>query len=397
MRIYLLIAASVFLQTASAQVADSSLASDKNLRNKVLNDIQDNLDKKTKSIDQTLTKLDHKVDSLDVEIAASRDARDKADKLLLRVQSLEKKQQAIEENELYVYQANYQSAIINLVSMDKEIKPLVLFNAAKSFFSTLNETADPMKYAGYQDWYKKFYAFVEKEKDHEPALSVLHDMVQVTGNLTSGASITGPLSQALFLGINSFINSLGSRRKELRDQSQKMFLLTAKLSQFDYDKDLVEQQWQIVTHELEKLQIHYDTILNQNLALLRVDRGEYNRRFYRENDAEKRYQFLTELRKEASGLVTGRKAADTKSWKQPIYYELMDVQSLKLRFGQLTFDIRGILEKYQELVKKYRNDPEIGMKVQGLEVKLDALSDTFDGTFEPTEYINSATRMYLVN
>jgi len=362
-----------------------------------LNDIQDNLDKKTKSIDQTLTKLDHKVDSLDVEIAASRDAREKADKLLLRVQSLEKKQQAIEENELYVYQANYQSAIINLVSMDKEIKPLVLFNAAKSFFSTLNETADPMKYAGYQDWYKKFYDFVEKEKDHEPALSVLHDMVQVTGNLTSGASITGPLSQALFLGINSFINSLGSRRKELRDQSQKMFLLTAKLSQFDYDKDLVEQQWQIVTHELEKLQIHYDTILNQNLSLLRVDRGEYNRRFYRENDAEKRYQFLTELRKEASGLVTGRKAADTKSWKQPIYYELMDVQSLKLRFGQLTFDIRGILEKYQELVKKYRNDPEIGMKVQGLEVKLNALSDTFDGTFEPTEYINSATRMYLVN
>ncbi|HVU54209.1 MAG TPA: hypothetical protein VHD83_04100 [Puia sp.] len=398
MRQLLLVAAGLFLlYPASAQVADSSLASDKNIRNKVLNDIQDNLDKKTKSIDQTLVKLDHKVDSLDVEIAASRDARDKADKLLLRVQSLEKKEAAIEENELYVYQANYQSAIINLVSMDKEIKPLVLFNAAKSFFSTLNETADPMKYPGYQDWYKKFYDYIEKEKDHDPALDVLHDMVQVTGNLTSGASITGPLSQALFLGINSFINSLGSRRKELRDQSQKMFLLTAKLSQFDYDKDLVEQQWQVVTHELEKLQIHYDTILNQNLALLKVGRGEYGRRFYRESDAEQRYQFLTELRKKASALVTDRKTADAKNWKQPIYYELLDVQSLKLRFGQLTFDIRGILEKYQELVKKYRNDPEIGVKVQGLEVKLDALSDTFDGAFEPTEYINSATRMYLVN
>jgi hypothetical protein len=398
LRYYLLFAAGIFfLHTATAQVADTSLASDKNIRNKVLSDIQDNLDKKTKNIDQTLAKLDHKVDSLDVEIAASRDARDKADKLLLRVQSLEKKQQAIEENELYVYQANYQSAIINLVSMDKEIKPLVLFNAAKSFFSTLSETADPMKYAGYQDWYKKFYDFVQKEKDHEPALSVLHDMVQVTGNLTTGASITGPLSQALFLGINSFINSIGNRRKELRDQSQKMFLLTTKLSQFDYDKDLVEQQWQIVTHELEKLQIHYDTILNQNLSLLHVDKAAYNQQFFRENDAEKRYQFLTELRKEASRLVTLRKSADTKSWKQPIYYELMDVQSLKLRFGQLTFDIRGILEKYRELAMKYRNDPEIGMKVQGLEVKLNALSDTFDTAFDPTEYVNSATRMYLVN
>lgn|GEM_PF-292951 len=381
----------------TTRLPDTTLTTDKNIRNKVLSDIQNNLDKKTKNIDQTLSRLDHKVDSLDIEIAASRDARDKADKLLLRVQSLEKKQQAIEENELYVYQANYQSAIINLVSMDKEIKPLVLFNSAKSFFSTLSETADPMKYPGYQDWYKKFYDYIQREKDHEPALNVLHDMVQITGNLTSAASITGPISQALFLGINSFINSLGSKKKELRDQSQKMFLLTAKLSQFDYDKDLVEQQWDLVTNELEKLQIHYDTILNQNLALLKVSTGEYTRQFSKETDAERRYQFLTDLRKSASALVTNRKSADIKNWKQPIYYELMDVQSLKMRFGELTFDIRGIIGRYQQLVKKYRNDPEIGIKIQGLEVKLNALSDTFDGAFDPTEYINSATRMYLVN
>lgn len=387
--------ASSFAQTTTTDT--TTLSSDKDIRNKVLGDIQDNLDKKTKNIDQTLSKLDHKVDSLDMEIAASRNAGDKADKLLQRVQALEKKQQAIEENELYVYQANYQSAIINLVSMDKEIKPLVLFNAAKSFFSTLNETADPMKYPGYQDWYKKFYEYIQKEKDKEPALNVLNDMVQITGNLSAATPIAGPVSEALFLGINSYINSLGAKKKELRNQSQKMFLLTAKLSQFDYDKDLIEQQWEIVTNELGKLQIHYDTILNQNLALLKVPVGEYQQRFNKETDADKRYQFLTQLRKEASTLVTDRKTADVKNWKQPIYYELMDVQSLKLRFGDLTFDIRGILSKYSQLVAKYHSDPEIGLKVQELEVKLNALDDTFDGAFDPTEYINSATRMYLVN
>jgi hypothetical protein len=387
----------VFWQISFAQTPDTTLSSDKNIRNKVLGDIQDNLDKKTKTIDQTLVKLDHKVDSLDQEIAASRDARDKADKLLLRVQALEKKQQAVDENELYVYQANYQSAIINLVSMDKEIKPLVLFNASKSFFSTLNETANPMNYPGYQEWYKKFYEYIQREKEHEASLAVLNDFVQVTGNITSATPIAGPVSQALFLGINSYISSLGSKKKELRDQSQKMLLLTSKLSQFNYDKDLVEQQWDIVQKELEKLQIHYDTILSQNLSLLRVPEGEYAGRFNRETDAEKRYQFLTQLRKDASQLVTDRKATDAKSWKQPIYYELMDVQSLKLRFGDLTFDIRGILSEYSKLVFKYRNDPEIGLKVQALEVKLNALNDTFDAAFDPNDYINSATRMYLVN
>jgi len=396
-KLFSLLPAAVIACTVYGQSPDSTLSSDKNIRNKVLGDIQDNLDKKTKNIDQTLAKLDHKVDSLDQEIAASRDARDKADKLLLRVQALEKKQQAIEENELYVYQANYQSAMINLVSMDKEIKPLVLFNASKSFFSTLNETANPMNYPGYQDWYKHFYEYIQKEKEHEASLAVLNDFVQVTGNITSATPIAGPVSQALFLGINSYIGSLGSRKKELRDQSQKMLLLTAKLSQFNYDKDLIEQQWEIVQKELEKLQIHYDTILNQNLSLLRVPRASYNAGFNRETDAEKRYQFLTTLRKDASVLVTDRKAADAKSWKQPIYYELMDVQSLKLRFGDLTFDIRGILAKYKELTFKYHNDPEIGLKVQALEVKLNALNDTFDAAFDPNDYINSATRMYLVN
>lgn len=388
----------ILLHPCFSQTADSaSLSTDKNIRNKVLSDIQDNLDKKSKVVDLTLVRLDHKVDSLDIEIAASRDARDKVDKLLQRVQALEKKQSAIEENELYVYQANYQSAIINLVSMDKEIKPLVLFNATKRFFSTLNETSNPMNYPGYQDWYKRFYAYIEKEKDHDPALDVLHDMVTVTGNITSAAPIAGPVFQAFFIGINSYIGSLSSKRKEEREMSQKMFLLTAKLSQFDYDKDLIEQQWETVTKELEKLQIHYDTILNQNMVLLRVRPEEYLRQYSRETDADRRYQFLTELRKQASALVTDRKAADVKNWKQPIYYELMDVQSLKLRFGDLTFDIRGILSRYNELTLKYRNDPEIGLKVQALEVKLNALNDTFDQAFDPTEYINSATRMYMVN
>jgi hypothetical protein len=281
--------------------------------------------------------------------------------------------------------------------MDKEIKPLVLFNASKSFFSTLNETANPMNYPGYQEWYKKFYEYIQREKEHEASLAVLSDFVQVTGNITSATPIAGPVSQALFLGINSYISSLGSKKRELRDQSQKMLLLTAKLSQFNYDKDLVEQQWDIVQKELEKLQIHYDTILNQNLSLLHVPKEEYQSRFNHQTDAEQRYQFLTQLRKDASALVMDRKTADAKNWKQPIYYELMDVQSLKLRFGDLTFDIRGILSRYKELIFKYRNDPEIGLKVQELEVKLNALNDTFDAAFDPNDYINSATRMYLVN
>jgi len=36
----------------------------------------------------------------------------------------------------------------------------------------------------------------------------MHDMVTVTGNITSATPIAGPVFQAFFIGINSYIGSI---------------------------------------------------------------------------------------------------------------------------------------------------------------------------------------------
>ena len=377
------------------QVIDS--LTEKNIREKVLTGIQNNLDKKTKAIDSTVANIDKKLDLLDKAIKDSKTATDKADILIERVQSIEKKQIAIEENELNVYQANYQSAIINLVSMDREIKPLILFNTTKDFFTSLTETSNPMNYPGYNDWYKKFYAYIQKEKTQEATLNVLSNLISLTGDLAKGAPFGGPLVNSLFSGIGSFINSLGNGKKELRAESEKMFILTAKLSQFTHDKDLIESEWESITKELKGLQEFYDDILNQNLALIQVANSEFLRKFSNEYDANKRTKYLISLAQKGSDLVSNQKTANPKDWKESIYYQMMDVQSLKLRFGRITFTISQNIGRYSELIKKYKNDPDVGTKVQSLETKLNELQDTFDKTFEPLDYINSATRMYKVN
>ena len=41
---------------------------------------------------------------------------------------------------------------------------------------------------------------------------------KITGNITSATPIAGPVCQALFLGIDSYITSLGSKKKELREE-----------------------------------------------------------------------------------------------------------------------------------------------------------------------------------
>ncbi|MBS1666975.1 MAG: hypothetical protein JST58_06330 [Bacteroidetes bacterium] len=386
----------VLIGVAGFAQSKDTLDTGKSVREKVLADIQSTLEKKTKAIDSTMLKLDQKVDSLDLSIRVTSNAREKADKLFDRVQALEDKQKAIEQNELNIFQANYQAAVVNLVYMDREIKPVVLFKTSKEFFELLTETTNPTYYPGYNDWYKQFHEFVEKNKKSSVSLTVFSNMVNYTSTVASSIPLGGPVTVLFFSGLETYINSLGKKKKELRDQSEKMFELTAKLSQFVHDKSDVEHDWQTITKELSEMHTHYDTVLYQNLKSLGISPEEFDQRFNKESDAEKRYAYITEIRKKASELVASQKALQPKDWKENIYFSLMDVQSLKLRFGQITFRMSENMDEYQQLLKKYAKDPVIGEKVSTLQKKLNELKEVFDNAFNPLDYLHSATRMYKV-
>jgi hypothetical protein len=373
-----------------------SLNSEKSVRQKVLSDIQTTLEAKSRTIDSTVSKLDWKVDSLDRSIKETSNVREKADKLLERVQALEDKQKAIEENELNIYQANYQSAVVNLVYMDREIKPVVLFNTSKEFFELMSQTTNPTEYPGYNAWYKQFYSYVEKNKDNNITLSVFANMVNYSSTSASSIPMGGPVTELFFSGLEMFINSMGKKKKELRTESEKMFELMAKISQFAHDKNNVEHDWESITQELNEMHSHYDTVLKQSLETLGISLSDFKTKFNNESDAEKRYSYITDLRKKASSVVASRKTSSPKDWKESIFYSLLDVQALKLRFGQLTFRMDQNMDEYQTLLKKYGKDTILGPQVVILEKKLNELKNVFDNAFNPLDYLNSANRMYKV-
>src|SRR5277367_3317431 len=176
-RINIILILSIVHLSVFAQISDS-LGTEKELREKVLSDIQVSLDKKTRSIDSTVFRLDQKVNDLDKSIIETNNAREKADKLLERVQALEDKQKALEQNELIVFEANYQSAIVNLLYMDREIKPVILFESTKEFFGLLSDVTNPTSYPDYTDWYLKFHSYIEKNKNKEPTLEVLINLME---------------------------------------------------------------------------------------------------------------------------------------------------------------------------------------------------------------------------
>ena len=130
--------------------------------------------------------------------------------------------------------------------------------------------------------------------------------------------------------------------------------------------------------------------------MIRIDRAEITNGFTRQSDASRRYNYLSTLREKAADYVLEMKKEHPKDWKENIYYQLMDVQSIKIKYGDITYRIVHHIDKYSLLIGKFKNYRDIGPNVGKLEGKLSQLKATFDDTFEPFQYAHAATQMYKV-
>ncbi|HSI77310.1 MAG TPA: hypothetical protein VK957_15530 [Lunatimonas sp.] len=397
----LLIMAGVFMSPNHifGQQQDSlAISIENSLKQSLLKSIELKTDSLNNNLGTKLSDLDMRIQMLDQSMEQTTNERQLVDKLVERVKLIEDFQQAEKESELNIYKGNYQSAIINLVSMERELKPLILFNTAREFFTTLNNIGNPTQYPGFNDWYKGFQSYVKENEKSNATLGVVSNLMNLTGSLSAGTPIFGTFSQTLFMGMSTYVDNLGSNKKtqDLRDRSQKMFELVTEIGQFTNDKDLVETEWEAINVELEELKKLYESNLEKNLGILGVNRAEFDRRFTLENDANRRYQYLNELTETITRKVTEEKNQNPKNWKNTFYYEMSEIQSLKIRFGTITFRISENIGKYNDLIIKYKNSQYMGNRIIELETKLLSLQNSFDKTFSPLDYINSANKMYKV-
>ncbi len=351
---------------------------------------KENLDFRIKQIDVKLTNLDESIKN-------TSSSAEKIEKLVERVQILEEKQSELDKNAISVYKYNYSSAVLNLASMEREIKPLNLFNSSREFYTTLDKVSNPMTYPGYEAWFKEFEKYIEDNKKDEARLAALSHILQVTGNLAEGTPFTGMFAGSLFDGIGTFINSLGRRDKDLREKSMSMFKLTTSVSQFTHDKDLIETEWKAITKSLDELKELQHRAMEENfVAILGINRSDFKKSFTDETDAKKRTQYIIDISKIAEDKISEVKNRNPENWKQEYYNQMVTVQNLKIRFGTLTFRILENLDKYKVLIDKYKQDEFLKDRVAQLELKLDLVRNSFETTFNPQDYIRASNEMYIV-
>ncbi|UAB83452.1 hypothetical protein INR75_14885 [Zunongwangia sp. SCSIO 43204] len=390
---------SLFLAVSAGAVSQglSETTSNERVTDQVLKELNRERTLLSQNLDFRIKEIDSKINSLDESIKNSRTASDKVEKLLERVKYLEERQSEIDKNTVSVYKYNYSSAVLNLASMEREIKPLNLFNSSREFYSTLDKVSNPMHYEGYQEWFGEFQNYIKEEEEDNARLAALNHIIEVTGDLSQGTPFVGMFAGSLFDGIGTFINSLNRRDKELREQSIKMLKLTTSVSQFTHDKDLIETEWEAINKSLDELRNIQDKAMKENFEqMLGIDLKAFERKFTNETDAKKRTQYILDISKIAENKIVEERENNPENWKQSYHDQMLAVQNLKIRFGDITFRILENLNKYENLIEKYKKDPYLKDRMGDLELKLDIVKNSFESTFNPQEYIKASNEMYIV-
>ena len=390
---------SLFLAIIANAVSQSlsETTSNERVTDQVLKELNRERTLLSQNLDFRIKEIDSKINSLDESIKNSRTASDKVEKLLERVKYLEERQSEIDKNTVSVYKYNYSSAVLNLASMEREIKPLNLFNSSREFYSTLDKVSNPMHYEGYQEWFGEFQNYIKEEEEDNARLAALNHIIEVTGDLSKGTPFVGMFAGSLFDGIGTFINSLNRRDKELREQSIKMLKLTTSVSQFTHDKDLIETEWEAINKSLDELRNIQDKAMKENFEqMLGIDLKAFERKFTNETDAKKRTQYILDISKIAENKIVEEREKNPENWKQSYHDQMLAVQNLKIRFGDITFRILENLNKYENLIDKYKKDPYLKDRMGDLELKLDIVKNSFESTFNPQEYIKASNEMYIV-
>lgn len=313
-----------------------------------------------------------------------------------RIELLEQRQKLLEEIDWNTFEANVQTAVINLFAMDKQIKPLQLFDHTRIAFTQIGELSNLMEYPGFKDWYSHFSQYINSNKNKESILSIVQTILNSSGAITGKLSLTGPMVQPVLSAISMFIANLGSGKAELKKKSEEMFLVTTKISQLRYELQNVETEWEKISKELELQKQIFGNTVDYVLTTLKLDKNEYNQKFYKSNDPTRVINYYESVRGAINVHLKKLNDSGNNDWKNDIGFQLEEVKTLKLKFGELLFRVVENLKKYDEILQKYKNDTHLSSRVLKINSSVEDLKNSFDSTFSASEYINEARRMYKI-
>ena len=316
--------------------------------------------------------------------------------LTSRTELLEARQAYIDSIELKTFIGNEQVAVVNLLGISENIKPLDLFTKTKEFFSELENFSDLSNYKEFNDWFAAFRKHAEEKKNKELTMSLATSIIQKTAgvsNLVAKLPVVGPYAQVLFSAFDAFTKT---QNKEDKTKSREMIALYLKLSDIKTNTGLIDHEWENLKKDLDKFKDDYNIVLAQTLKAIQSDNLEFQTDFLQQTNTDIKLAYYNDARQIVSSNVQQSKKTNPDKWKTKVFEFINEVQNLKIRFGTITLRMQDNIKRYKQVLQQYAKDEnrEIASRSKTLVQKLDSINEEFLKNFNPEDYVRQSHKMY---
>ncbi len=351
----------------------------------------DNIKRENDSIDivrkKEISGLKDKILEIDEALQKKLNSTQEVEKLRRRILTLEEIREKEQELKQRILIENYNSAALNLFSMEKDIKPLKLYNASKNFYSSINDISNPINYPDYKEWFEEYKRFLKLRKSKDILLEMASDAINTSETLSNNNISLGGFGSLIISSIEKFISSLGKGKKELRRKSVKMLKLIVLLDNFENERDFLIKQSKELNKELEIIENTQSDLKERIIKSLILNRVLLKKNYFEQTDFNKTIQYLQRVKK----VIESRFKSSLYN-KNEVIHQMNSVQTLKMRFGNLSLKLDENLRQYKSIINKYKKLDVIEFKQ--LENYYNNLVLVFGDNIDSKKYIEDAVKMY---
>lgn len=375
------------------------------VENTIVEQIKTERDNQLKELNEKLKKNEEEVNRLTEKLAAA-DNKNQSDKE--KINDLEKLQLALDNRLKFIEEGpktklnlNGQLAFTELLSIQRDIQPLDLFLSSQTFFTQLGNIGKIQQYNTFNTWKKEYDSWYNKQGKDDAMLEVINSSLSLISSAGSAIPLYGTLASTVSSGITALITSIGKREKDLSDKTPAMLKLLNVTSQFENQKSIIDHEWAQINKELEQLQKENTALLDDQMSYYGISMQDYKRKYLNATLDIDRETFKNSSRKIISDkLATLDKSQETRGkWLGQVETYMFKVQSLRLRFGQLTSRMLVNMEQYENLITVYSDSSkfptEFTTQINGLNNTLKTLKSKFYASYNPAKYIEDSAVMYI--
>lgn len=312
--------------------------------------------------------------------------------------AFEKRLVLLEEKPKTKIRLNGQLALLELLSIQRDIKPAKLFLHTQSFYKGLGDISNVQNYPFFNQWKKEYRKWYSKNKGSEEIYTIINNSIKMISDTSNKIPVFGSVVQTITSGLSSIIERFGRREKKLKKLTPKFITLLNTISLFEQQKSIIDYEWKSIEKELNELNVENKKLLNSQLNYYGLEKSDFVANYMNTTLDKKRDQFKKKCIMMINDKVKSAELKKDKSWLGEIETYMYKVQAIRIRFGELTYKMQENLNRYNELIDTYNTNifpVEFKNKLVNLRSSLNQVRKTFNDSFKPQTYIEDSSTMYI--